>query len=222
MRGLQAKGKGARPGFRAVVADQRTPTALISLQRRLVGFRHPVAHLIGVRRKFELDRGGAGKTSVPNGGKVLSERRISSPGRQVAMIEAVAIGDVDLSDPALEPSERGRGNSHQPEMRDVHCRLDVLQADVVQETLHIVQRLDEGELERKQLDRKLEAPFSRHVVRPAAWRRPRASTRSPPAPGDAGTCTRPGRSRGSWPTETRKPGRGRSSPVRCDRNGRRD
>ena len=44
-------------------------------------------------------------------------------------------------------------------MRDVHCGLDVFQADVVQETLHVVQRLDEGELERKQFDRKLETPF---------------------------------------------------------------
>ena len=44
-------------------------------------------------------------------------------------------------------------------MRDVHRSLDVLEADVVQETLHVVQRLDESELERKQFDRKLEAPF---------------------------------------------------------------
>ena len=75
------------------------------------------------------------------------------------MIDAVAIGDVNLSDPALEPVERGRGNSHQPEMRDVHGGLDVLQADVVQEALHIVQRSDEGELERKQFDRKLQPPL---------------------------------------------------------------
>ena len=77
------------------------------------------------------------------------------------MIEAVAIGDVNLSYPALEPIERDRRNSHEPEMRDVHCSLDVLQADVVQETLHIVQRLDEGVLEWKQFDRKLEAPVRR-------------------------------------------------------------
>ena len=75
------------------------------------------------------------------------------------MIDAVAIGDVNMSDPALEPIERGRGNSHQPEMRDVHCRLDVLEADVVQEALHIVQRSDESKLERKQLDRELQPPF---------------------------------------------------------------
>ena len=45
-------------------------------------------------------------------------------------------------------------------MRDVHCSLDVLETDVVQEALHVVQRLDEGELERKQFDRKLQSPFS--------------------------------------------------------------
>ena len=75
------------------------------------------------------------------------------------MIEAVAIRDVDLSYPALEPIECGGQNLHEPEMRDVHRGLNALQADVVQETFHVVQRLDEGELERKQFDRKLEAPF---------------------------------------------------------------
>src|ERR1700722_402183 len=81
-------------------------------QGRIVGFRHPVAHLIGVRRKFEFDRGRARKTCVSNGGKILSEWRIASPRRQIAMIEPVAIGDVHLSYPAHEPSERAWGNSH--------------------------------------------------------------------------------------------------------------
>ena len=75
------------------------------------------------------------------------------------MIEAVAIGDVNMSYPALEPIERARGNPHQPEMRDVHRGLDVLEADAVQEALHVVQRPDESIFERKQLDRELKPSF---------------------------------------------------------------
>ena len=44
-------------------------------------------------------------------------------------------------------------------MRDVDRGLDVLEADAVQEALHVVQRPDERVFERKQLDRKLEAAF---------------------------------------------------------------
>ena len=51
MRGHRAKGKVRRAGSHA---DQRTPTASHFPQRRVVGLRHPVAHLTRVRRKFEL------------------------------------------------------------------------------------------------------------------------------------------------------------------------
>src|ERR1700683_1123468 len=107
MRGLKAKGK--RLAAESAGGRSRESVDAHSShfsQGRVVGFGHPIAHLIGVGRKFELDRSGAGKTCVTNGGKVLSEWSIASPGRQVAMIEPVAIGNVHLSYPALEPSER--------------------------------------------------------------------------------------------------------------------
>src|SRR6185437_10142947 len=128
-------------------------------ERRAVSFRYPVAHLAQVRRKFQFDRGGAGEPCVSNRGHIFPERGVPSPGRQVAVIDAVAIGDVNLGDPAFEPPERGRGNAHQPEMRDVDGRLDIREAHLVEETFHIVQRSDEREIEWKQLDRKLQAPF---------------------------------------------------------------
>ena len=75
------------------------------------------------------------------------------------MIDAVAIGDVNMSYPALEPIERARGNSHQPEMRDVHCGLDVLEADAVQEAPMSSSVLMKAIFERKQLDRELKPSF---------------------------------------------------------------
>src|ERR1700729_2931573 len=134
MRGLPAKGKGAGQSPGGGTRGSADTHGSHFPQGRVVGFSHPIAHLIRVWRKFQLDRRGAGKTSVPNGGKVLSERRISSSWREVAMIEAIPIGDVNLSYPVLEPIERGGRNSHEPEMRDVHCRFNVLEADIIRKS----------------------------------------------------------------------------------------
>jgi hypothetical protein len=159
MRGPAAKGKragrvlplGARfPG--SVDAD-----GLQFAQRRAIGFRHPVAHLAYVGRKFELDRCGAGKACVSDRRHVRAEWRVASTRRQIAMIGAVAIGDVNLGDPAPEPAQRLGRNAHEPEMRDVDGGLDVLKIHCVEKALHVLQRPDERIVEGEELDRELEA-----------------------------------------------------------------
>ena len=85
------------------------------------------------------------------------------------MIGAVAIGNMDVSNPSAKPAELRRRDAHKPHMRDVHRRLDVFEANFVEEPLHCNEGSDKGEFKRQQFDGEIE-PARRGVFADLAGR----------------------------------------------------
>ena len=77
------------------------------------------------------------------------------------MPHTVAVGDVDLSDPAAQPSDLGRFDALQPEMGDVDRRRHPGEPDLVEQPQHRIEAVDEREAERQELDRYLDVPRGR-------------------------------------------------------------
>jgi len=85
-------------------------------------------------------------------------REIDDPaaGRQVAVDLAVAVAQVDVDGPALEPPQLLRGRARQLQVRDVDIGADGGVIDVVQEPAHRIDVIDQRQLERLQLQRDLQ------------------------------------------------------------------
>src|ERR1700730_10279531 len=94
-----------------------------------MSFLDPGKHVGRIFRKLELDRGRADEPCVTDGREIFLERRVASTGWKIAMVDPVAIGNVDMRYTSLEaPDVLGR-NALEPKVGDVDGRLDVGQAD---------------------------------------------------------------------------------------------
>ena len=84
------------------------------LQCRAMRLLDPCQHPARIGRKLQLDRRRADEAGVADRSEIIAERRRSAPGRQVAVIEAVAIGDVDMRDPPAQPIDLALHLAHAP------------------------------------------------------------------------------------------------------------
>src|SRR5579884_3044168 len=96
------------------------------LSRRIVRLGHPLDHLTWILGELELHRRRADIADLPQRLEVLSERRVAASGGQITVVDAVAVGDVDLPDAAAEPRQLGGRNPLEPQVGDVDTGLHVL------------------------------------------------------------------------------------------------
>jgi len=69
----------------------------------------------------------------------------------------VAVGEVRVDDPPLELQDLGGVKAHQPEVRAVDVRLDGGMVDILDELRQLLDRVDDGVVERLELQRHLDA-----------------------------------------------------------------